>query len=239
MLYLEFLPHCDIQETRKGGGWRFKSFSGINSDRVRHEEGHIEQRINCRLSFCFFFFFFLYTSVPETVDRLWGKIYVAFKLARNVRIYHQKSVGGARFFWTHECTDTDTSDYGMSHKLWFLLPYCVDIGLNDPWHCIWAAPPLIRHRHLLLLNLPGSSRTNVDSYLRRLSVQYNLLDCYSGWHLLSPCNVFPWKHFLFLSRASVSQSSAATAPNSGAIFCGSVPEATTLVFTSMAPVVLC
>lgn len=88
----------------------------------------------------------LRASVRQTVSA-WDK------LARNVWIYHRNTLNKERekactfffFFWTHR--------HFQPSERWLLLLYTVDGGLNDPWLCIWTAPRLTGHTHLLLLNL--------------------------------------------------------------------------------------
>lgn len=52
----------------------------------------------------------------------------------------------------------------VAHAL-ALLPCSVDGGLNDPQRCIWTAPPLIGHGHLLFIEFSRLVHTNVDSYI--------------------------------------------------------------------------
>lgn len=68
-----------------------------------------------------------------------------------------------------EHAHTDTSDSRVSHALSLLLRCSVDVGLNDPWHCIWAAPPLTGHRHLLFIESTRFFHTNVDSHIAMIA----------------------------------------------------------------------
>lgn len=112
-----------------------QTFSEINGDCPRHEEGHIEQRIDCWMSLCFLFFYAFFLSLRMFIaDWLQGQIYVVLKSTRNVWIYHQRlwrSLHTHTHIHTFRVKERHLQLLNVTHAL-ALLPYSVDGGLNDP-----------------------------------------------------------------------------------------------------------